>query len=394
MPKQTATAVSWDGAPPFEAQLVHYGLKSSKTKAVARMRLVDAVNAGNLSVPEHVSKLEAKLKKEWTKNDKDLKKVSSSSTGSGLIEAKKATAATGKKPVNKRKAEATLTPATSSTGTAKSNTKKAKTAATAKATTRETKLRVAKTEPEGPKVQKKQTARRGGHSQGLVRGASTAVSQPQERPARTKQTARRSSAFMARGRIPAPSPAQSSGRHDYDMNSENQGYDEDGSRGYDEDEDNYDEDDSDIVLAPLGLLNGSYEIQSEYVESEWNVGSEFSLDLTLEGSSLWGSFDLGILEGVILFEERPWQSSHDPVPIIWRGRELDGPISYGDQNEGWMKFYGNGRVEGWIDFSSITFQGDRLQGQGTQGTKTAKSLRNEWLGYSEDQYEYENRSRW
>jgi hypothetical protein len=45
----------------FEAQLVHYGLQPSKTKSVARMRLFDAVNAGNLTVPAHISKLEGEV---------------------------------------------------------------------------------------------------------------------------------------------------------------------------------------------------------------------------------------------------------------------------------------------------------------------------------------------
>ncbi|KAI1162617.1 hypothetical protein F5B18DRAFT_368794 [Nemania serpens] len=57
----------------FEAQLIHYGLQPSKTKAVARMRLFDAVNSGKLAVPSHIKKLEGDLKKEWTKNERQAK---------------------------------------------------------------------------------------------------------------------------------------------------------------------------------------------------------------------------------------------------------------------------------------------------------------------------------
>ena len=38
----------------FEAQLIHYGLPSSKTKAVAKTRLLDAVNSGKLEVPKEI----------------------------------------------------------------------------------------------------------------------------------------------------------------------------------------------------------------------------------------------------------------------------------------------------------------------------------------------------
>ncbi|KFH43320.1 hypothetical protein ACRE_059170 [Hapsidospora chrysogenum ATCC 11550] len=60
----------------FEAQLRHYGLPPSKTKAVARMRLLDAFNEGKLAaVPAEIHKLEARLKKDWLKNDREAKKM-------------------------------------------------------------------------------------------------------------------------------------------------------------------------------------------------------------------------------------------------------------------------------------------------------------------------------
>ncbi|KAI1344060.1 hypothetical protein F5Y15DRAFT_411911 [Xylariaceae sp. FL0016] len=59
----------------FEAQLIHYGLPPSKTKGTARMRLYDAVQAGKMAVPAHVKKIEAELKKEWDKKERDAKKA-------------------------------------------------------------------------------------------------------------------------------------------------------------------------------------------------------------------------------------------------------------------------------------------------------------------------------
>ena len=58
----------------YEAQLLHYGLAPSKSKAVAKGRLLDAVNRGTLAVPAHVLKVEADLRKEWLKKDRAAKK--------------------------------------------------------------------------------------------------------------------------------------------------------------------------------------------------------------------------------------------------------------------------------------------------------------------------------
>lgn len=51
--------------------MIHYGLPPSKNKAVAKMRLLDALNAGKLVVPKEIAKIEAELKKEWKKKEKE-----------------------------------------------------------------------------------------------------------------------------------------------------------------------------------------------------------------------------------------------------------------------------------------------------------------------------------
>jgi hypothetical protein len=61
----------------------------------------------------------------------------------------------------------------------------------------------------------------------------------------------------------------------------------------------------------LGLLNGDYEVESHHVSEQWDFGpDEFQLTLTIAGNRLWGSFNLGVYEGALLFEERPMRSSH------------------------------------------------------------------------------------
>ncbi|GME62924.1 hypothetical protein GTA08_BOTSDO00891 [Neofusicoccum parvum] len=49
----------------YVAQLNHYGLPQTKDKNAAKVRLLDALNAGRLKVPPAVKKLEAALKKEY-----------------------------------------------------------------------------------------------------------------------------------------------------------------------------------------------------------------------------------------------------------------------------------------------------------------------------------------
>ncbi|KAG5810585.1 hypothetical protein H9Q74_005722 [Fusarium xylarioides] len=256
---------------------------------------------------------------------------------------------------------------------------------------------------------------RGAASQGPGRGTSTAAPEPVKQP-RTKQTApqgngsrwsqsrptprdpspetprfatlqtaRRGGSFAARGRIPAPS-----GYDDAPPP-----YSEFPYQDYSSDENNGSDDVDEVSLAPLGLLNGDYEVESRDVSKQWDFDrDEFQLTLTIAGNRLWGRFNLGVYEGVLLIEERPMRSSHDRVWFKWRGREDQGPVIYGDRNEGWMEFLGDGLIEGWLDHQSLSFQARRLPGQGTRSSIDARTLQDEWNGYSYRLYEEENRARW
>ena len=55
----------------YEAQCIHYGLRPSKTKSVAKTRLLDALNEKSLKVPEIIHQTEARLRKEWHKDAKE-----------------------------------------------------------------------------------------------------------------------------------------------------------------------------------------------------------------------------------------------------------------------------------------------------------------------------------
>ena len=232
------------------------------------------------------------------------------------------------------------------------------------------------------------------------------------------KVARRGGASAVGGRATAStsSPAQASygyggggGGFDYDAPpppySE---YDDDyyGREKSDNDSDDYygrvksdhdsDDSDDDVELQPLGLLNGRYNVCSPDVMDQWTQWdeSDFSLILTLQGDKLWGRFELGVIHGVLRLDQRPYQSSNEKLSFQWRGREHEGPIVFGDRNYGWLRFLGGGRVEGHFDHLSLGFQAERLPGQSTRSEVDAATLRADWAGYSEREYEEENRARW
>lgn len=147
-------------------------------------------------------------------------------------------------------------------------------------------------------------------------------------PGKSSASRRRDEPESYSGDSPPPPYAEfdsdSNSRYDSDQQATDENEDEDDDN---DDRANHDFDDSDISensdnvsLAPLGLLNGRYDITSSYVTDEWPIyGSDFELVLTLAGNSLWGKFNLGIIEGVMYFDSRPYKSSSDSVAFTWRG---------------------------------------------------------------------------
>lgn len=412
----------------FEAQLKHYGLPMSKTKSVARMRLLDACNANKLVVPPELVKLEGRLKKEWAKNDRESKKkkakdgtsavagskrkaddIASSTTKKTKTETSTATPAR-KSTTPKQSAASSAKPKTASTKPAAS-TKPKQTARAAPGTLSQapTETGISATSPyptkqtarcvrgarnqgfsrsttgssakstssaveaSPPASRPKQTARcnRGGHSSSPSRAAQEPVSTPTQ-TSRPKQTARRSRAFGMQART-ARGPSPDIKRESPDI-----------------------KEPMDVDLPALGYINGDYDIDCPYVRSQWSFYDDvdFEMTLTLSGREVWASFDLGIVSGVMFFPERPWHSSQDEVFFKWRGREAEGPILYSDHNSGWIRFLGGGYFEGKIDYMSIEFQGQRMSGQDATSSRSASNLMSEWDGYSEEEYEYERVARW
>lgn len=161
-----------------------------------------------------------------------------------------------------------------------------------------------------------------------------------------------------------------------DGNSEDGGYDDysDDDRDVMNSEDGFDDEElEEDRLEPLGLLNGRYEIESSSLDS--------GLILTLDGDSLWGSFDICGISGIFRLPERPWQSSSARLRFNWRGEDDQGNTFRGDDYIGDISFLGGGRIRGEIlsDYDGwCDFDGHRTSGQETRSEIGAWSMRRQW----------------
>ena len=152
-------------------------------------------------------------------------------------------------------------------------------------------------------------------------------------------------------------------------------------------------------LAPLGLINGEYEIHSRDLEEwpEMYPENEFRLALSLsDGTSVWGAYDFGMFFGIMYIPQRPQRASYMHVPFQWRGRERgEGQMSFGPENKGWIRFLGNGRIEGEINcYGCARFSGQRISGRDPRAPRKPVDMQREWHGYNEDAYEHERVERW
>ena len=371
----------------YEAQLHHYGLKPSKAKGTAKMRLYEAVKKGDLAVPAHLLSLEADLKREWKAQGRTAKAWAKATATAAKQTAKPPLMTTGlstsspKPPPASKKRKASPEPATSN--------KKTKQTATTSA---------------GP-PRKMQTARRGGGTFGGFSGpiagrqvqveksdgaknvkkpikdetkkpvkkaaenptkkqvkearitAKTQVKKEIKKPAKkqvkkeaekpTKKQVKKEVEKPAKKRIKKEVKVEVKEEEDdvimyeveeYDEDeSSEDGYDEDIEDGRDErdedesDEDECDENGEDITRMAqptgrrLGLLNGRYEIRCTWTSSSYYPEEDASgtLILTLDRQELWGSIQIAGITGVMHFGTRPFEAADDHIDFNWRGHIPD-----------------------------------------------------------------------
>lgn len=389
----------------WEAQLLHYGLKPSKTKAVAKTRLLDALNKGTLAVPDHIAKLEAEMKKQWSKKEREakaeLKKSKSGTSTKTTTTATSSTTAGKKRKTESDGNAAPSVPAKKSKPTTAKPKGPQSVASSVKAAANKPKPATKKKTPpeksaatESTRPKSKASTAKSSAPKAAAKNSKLTTAQssaPPSSPLRTKQTARKSA--PSRANLPffddsysgdyssdqADDSATSESPPDYESVIRDSGHP------------------SSQNSSPLGLLNGRYEIDCPDLE-QWDMydGYSFSLILTLEGNSLWGAYDFGMHSGILHLPRRPYTASDERYEFRWRGREnSEGEMSFGDDNVGWIEFLGNGVIGGMINcYGEAMFQGRRVSGDQTRSERDARSMKDEWNSYNQREYNRESRGRW
>lgn len=330
-------------------------------------QVFDAVMAkGGLTVPAHIQKIEADLKKEWNKREREAKKVLKESEGKGT----------------KRKADQVSTNVNfsvsvqvTSTGAvqvqAAQPTKRPKVAKSGQAATKPTLKKTATTTAPTTKAKKAPTTK-----SEKVNSVPKAV-KAADKKATAKKPAQKS-------RTPKPRNSQASA---YTIGGPSGGYD-DAPPPYSEADPGHGPAFQSSPRRGIGLLNGRYEVDCPHMEGNFpEYRDDFGLIATLDGTKLWLKFDLGPLVGIMKVD-RPYEVDEDEqgTMVFWRGDctfdeqdiNIDTFDRAGEANR--LYFLGGGHIRGTIayDLHEIDFDAYRIPGQSMTSEITPSQARAEW----------------
>lgn len=361
----------------YEAQLLHYGLPPSKVKGTAHKRLFDSVTGkGGLTVPAHIQKIEADLKKEWNKKEREAKKAMKGTPGA-------AAPAKGAK----RKAEQVSTNFNvnvsvqiSHTGAVKVDasqpaTKKAKTGGPSSSTTTTKKTTTAASKEKKTTSTKPQNAGRVGTSASSPKPAKPAAkAKPPAKPAARRPAASRSSGTASSSAAFGASQA---------------GYDRDTPPPYSEFDPGQAYVSQNSPRRSIGLLNGRYEVSCPQIEDNFpEYCNDLGLIATLDGNKLWLKFDFGAVHGLMKVD-RPYEVDEDGVALFWRGQASDefGNAMFfnndtlyraGAMNR--LRFLGDGHISGMISYDGhdVEFDAYRVPDQPMKSEVSPREARDIW----------------
>ena len=398
----------------YEAQLIHYGLPPSKDKARAKMRLLEALNQSRIVVPPNISGMEAEMKKEYAAAERKAKAQHKASTAPT---AKIEPLAAGKKRKQPEPSGNTnninvnisfgngFGPSGSINATdSQPSAKKAKTGPsnpTKKKTEKAVSSQPSKktTDPgvKQPLSQASPVAKRPPQTARKTVGKPSSSSEAK----RPVQTARK---IVDKGSSKPPKKEgetqikkEPSVKKETTVKKEAKVKKEPSTKPPPKIKHEPPTDSSRTPNTPsLGLINGIYDLSCPTVETEWNCTSS-ALTLALDGTTVWGAYDLGMFSGILCLPHRPWSASTDALPFTWRGRENgEGEMSFGEGCEGEISFLGNGRIEGWIGvYGRCGFEGVKRGGLGGVGAGgLVRGMKGEWEGYCEEAYGEERAMRW
>jgi len=159
--------------------------------------------------------------------------------------------------------------------------------------------------------------------------------------------------------------------------------------------------DSDQKLATFAV-GGKYAIIAPYLAEQWPDSSSGDLELSLSpslgtGRHLWGSFNFGIVTGVIRGGAPP-KSVRGTVAFLWRGHEEgEGQMEYGPENKGTLTFLGNGKLRGTMSggfMEPFVFTGVQEPRKNVNLAEHVKEWKEQWRGINDRSYEAAGVSRW
>ncbi|KAL8684614.1 MAG: hypothetical protein Q9224_006235 [Gallowayella concinna] len=399
----------------YEAQLIHYGLPPSKDKSRAKMRLLEALNTSKLHVPAPISQLEAQMKKEYAAAEKKAKAQHKADMASAGQKGPTASSKKRKQPEPSHTVNVNInfggfsgnphqvsTMMGTNSGMIEPPVKKAKTAATttAKSAATITKKGASAKIGDGKAAKERAQPNKTSTEKGTTRKdpaparTEKVVSGNGPTLARPKQTARRTIA-VKKEPVMKKEPAVKKEPTIKKESTGNKGaaIKKDTSV---KQEPKVKKESTTSSQPKLGLINGYYDISCPDLEGQFQYFDDpLSLILCLDSPGVWGAYDFGMFSGILHLENRPWEPSDEPIPCTWRGREnSEGQMRFGPGCRGEITFLGDGRIEGWLNvYGQSRFQGQRSPGPLT-APRSAASMRDEWDGYNEENYEYERVNRW
>ena len=402
----------------YEAQLIHYGLPPSKDKARAKMRLLEALNQSKLVVPSNIVNMEAEMKKEYAAAERKAKAQYKASMAPAVksqspVAGKKRKQSEPSGNVNNINVNISLGndfsgfPAGVNATGNPSPAKKAKTAPSkpTKKKTEETasskpSKKTTKKEIEEPPSQAsnrpKQTAKCPRLTEAWLKDPtlgpgpinpatglriphpSTISKGPAEKktPVKKEPNVKKPSSATPKPKVEgatrvkkepgAPKEPKKEPKPKQEAKVKKESPAKPSSKIKNE------------PTTPLGFINGIYDVSCPSIEGEWDC-TDLTIILTLDGTAVWGAYDLGMFSGILFLPQRPYQASDVTLPFTWRSREEgEGEMSSG---QGEISFLGNNRIEGWIGvYGRCKFEGVRRAEAGT-AVRSARTMKEEWAGY-------------
>ncbi|KAK7545453.1 hypothetical protein IWX49DRAFT_588635 [Phyllosticta citricarpa] len=439
----------------YFAQLRHYGLPPTKDKNAAKVRLLNALNGGQLKVPSDVKKLESQLKKDY---DAANKKAKAEMKGANKRKRDDDEAVATKAPAKKKTA---ATPATSTINVGRNGDinisiayqgflgnvadagkqgapKKAaakKTSATAKSTTvakNTTTAKKATTDKTTTTAKTKTTAKSTGVSKGTTSKAATSKATPATAQKKTtakstasgstkstgaagsaKKPAEKSSTAPKRNAVPKDkglSSAKTKGATKKTANSASGPATQNRIPGVIKQENDFFNSSGPATPFDHGIsqffnhdprldnITGFYDVQCT-VEEDFPAlcenGCRMMLCRERDSGRIWGSFSFGFFFGIIQSNPGPTSFSRHPLSLGWRAKNLEtGQLQFGRGCTGDIVFEDAKNISGRIlglYENVVEFYGRRRDGPANCGYVPSE-FESEWASYPATAYGREESS--